>query len=267
MTTPRIEIAGYRDPDGEVELAVFVDGVVVTPDIVDIVDPGRGYTIQDWAEQIRDADAVPGASPAWAARIRQYYDQGEESKYVIAADYAAMDAEPGVPEAELNPAVWIGEGITEIDTPGAALVLNNTARAGLALRAVQASATLGAEVSGQLTRAAAAVAAYLDVDLDVRTVAGQHAPDYLADVVADLLADLMHLADARNIDIGGYAPQDPAATLYPQVTLLITALRAACTDEWEAALGQSWEDITRLATRRHQEQVHGTVTPATVRSA
>lgn len=266
MTTPRIEIAGYRDPDGEVDLAVFVDGKLVTPDIVDIVDPGRGYTIQDWAEQIRHADTIPGASAAWAARIRQYYDQGEESEYVVAANYAAMDAEPGTPEAELNPTVWIGEGLTEIDTPGAGLVLNNTARAGLALRAVQASASLGAEVSGQLMRATAAVAAYLDVDLDIRTAPGDHNAEHLADVVADLLADLMHLADARNVDIGGYAPQDPAATLHPQVTLLITALRAACTQEWEAALGQPWEDITRLATRRHQTQVRGTATREAVQS-
>lgn len=53
---PKIEILHGRDPDSECALDVWIDGVRVV-DFREIdVDPGRGYTREDWDERIRELE-------------------------------------------------------------------------------------------------------------------------------------------------------------------------------------------------------------------
>lgn len=68
----KIEIVATRDPDGENEYAVFVDGVRddSAVQIYDI-DPGRGYSRSDWLE----FRTIEGASPA----ANDYHEQTVDS--------------------------------------------------------------------------------------------------------------------------------------------------------------------------------------------
>ena len=78
----RIEIVHIRDSDEGCDLVVFVDGVKVDPGAIEEtnIDPGRGWTLDEWRES-RDANA-DGASPAAAVAIREAFDVGEDSSYV-----------------------------------------------------------------------------------------------------------------------------------------------------------------------------------------
>lgn len=255
MSKPRVEIAGYRDPDGEVHLSVVIDGQLVTPDLNVIVDPGSGGLVspQDWAGFERDVLASPDASPVWLAEVGNYLDGVENAGYIDGDRYTAIDAQPGVPDDELDPRVWIGEGVIGHVASGQGLVWDNTARAGMALRAIQASDGVP-EDTPAATPTQAALCGHLAID-----------PALWAGVDADtsvhaaqLLADLMHLADARNVDIGGPPPNGPGATLHPRITRLIGTVRTACTQDWVDTLTQPWDHITRQAARRHQAQTRGT---------
>lgn len=75
----RVEVVGYRDPDYETEIAVFVNGVRVEPETT-IADPGAGYSLSEWRESGEDFAAQ--ASSAAAEKIREYWACGEQSKYV-----------------------------------------------------------------------------------------------------------------------------------------------------------------------------------------
>lgn len=54
LPTPAIEVLHYRDPDSECYLDIWVDGVKVDTFIEEDVDPGRGYTAENWAERLED---------------------------------------------------------------------------------------------------------------------------------------------------------------------------------------------------------------------
>lgn len=90
---PRVELVGLRDPDGDTDITVFLDGQQVTTTEQTIVDPGKGWDLDDWRES-RD-DAATQASPAAAALIRCMYDAGETSEFVrdTSGDHAAADAD------------------------------------------------------------------------------------------------------------------------------------------------------------------------------
>lgn len=261
MPKPRIEIAGYRDPDGELYLTVVGDGETATPDLERIVDPGRGgpHSPHGWAVEERVAIITEGASPAWVAAIREYLGQAQEAGHMTDGSCHAINAQPGTPDADLDPQVWIGDGVFAATEPGTGLVWDNTARAGMALRAVHASATLPTDTP-DATRAAAALCAHLGIDPALW--AGVDADTHTQ--VAHLLADLMHLADARDLDIGsdlGSAAADESnGILHPQIVELNQALRTASTQDWADLLSQSWPTIAARAIRRHQAQVLGTRT-------
>lgn len=77
----RLEILHERDPDYPCDVTVWLDGERVDFDYVEI-DPGRGYTADDW-ESYREAEvAVPARSPAFRAAVDEAFDRGSESKYV-----------------------------------------------------------------------------------------------------------------------------------------------------------------------------------------
>lgn len=59
-----IEVLHTRDPDAACTVLVFVDGKEVEVDMEDI-DPGRGWTREDWNEHIEFARANVTRSPAF----------------------------------------------------------------------------------------------------------------------------------------------------------------------------------------------------------
>lgn len=77
---PRIEIVGYRDPDADTDITVFLDGQPVEAEVT-IVDPGSSTcALTEWHE--RRAAAVDGSSPAAAEEIRRLYELGADTQYV-----------------------------------------------------------------------------------------------------------------------------------------------------------------------------------------
>lgn len=76
---PQVEVVGYRDEDGGTDIAAFLDGRPVTPE-VSMVDPGAGWTVADW-RQHREMETARASPPA-AALIGEHYDRGEHSPYV-----------------------------------------------------------------------------------------------------------------------------------------------------------------------------------------
>lgn len=89
-----VEVAGYRAPDGEVTIEVFLDGVLLKHPLVDIVDPGRGspYSRRAWRANAA-AVAHVGGSPAWVSRMQEFYGDAEE-RYTIDDLPSYTEAEP-----------------------------------------------------------------------------------------------------------------------------------------------------------------------------
>lgn len=83
-STGRVEVVVYRHPDlsgsDGTNVTVFLDGVRVDEPEIVLVDPGRGHELDEW-RQDRELAAAQ-ASPAAAGLIREFYDDGEETKYV-----------------------------------------------------------------------------------------------------------------------------------------------------------------------------------------
>ncbi|MDA3644358.1 hypothetical protein LZ318_30900 [Saccharopolyspora indica] len=75
-----LEIVIDRDPDHGSEATAFLDGVEC-PAVVTAVDPGRGWTRENWQSAATDSAAT--ASPAAAALIHQLFADGEDSPYVF----------------------------------------------------------------------------------------------------------------------------------------------------------------------------------------
>lgn len=63
----QISIIHMRDPDSECYARVFVDDVEVTDFSWTDLDPGRGWSDEDWQERIDDVDT----STAFGRRLRE----------------------------------------------------------------------------------------------------------------------------------------------------------------------------------------------------
>lgn len=79
----KITILHVRDPDGACNVTVFVDGVEQNWQEVDMVDidAGRGYTLEDWEENIAWAEQMP-ASPLRDA-VLEAYGNPPGSEYIV----------------------------------------------------------------------------------------------------------------------------------------------------------------------------------------
>jgi hypothetical protein len=73
-----IEVLHARLEDTECAVEVWIDGVEVkSGNIVVDVDPGRGYTREEWDERIRDArqaDYSAGFAAALVAALEEFAD-------------------------------------------------------------------------------------------------------------------------------------------------------------------------------------------------
>lgn len=74
----KIEIVSWRDDENDEH--VFVDGQPVGGVDWTLVDPGRGYDLAEWRENMRYA--LEGASEAAAKVIAEYFKRGERTIYV-----------------------------------------------------------------------------------------------------------------------------------------------------------------------------------------
>lgn len=52
---PRVQILHSRDPDSSCEIEVWLDGVKTDSYTVEDLDPGRGWTREDWDERVEQA--------------------------------------------------------------------------------------------------------------------------------------------------------------------------------------------------------------------
>lgn len=77
----RVEILHVRDPDSACGVRVWLDGVEVDADVVD-VDPGRGYSREDWDESHEHEVHVEGRSGLFAVAIDEAFREGAENKYI-----------------------------------------------------------------------------------------------------------------------------------------------------------------------------------------
>jgi hypothetical protein len=78
----RIEVVIVRDPDGDTDATMFLDGAELGYDDYEehVIDAGRGHTYHDWVES-RDA-AIASASPAAAELLGQAYDYPPGHTYI-----------------------------------------------------------------------------------------------------------------------------------------------------------------------------------------
>lgn len=279
----QVRVAGYRDPDGDTELTVFVNGVPVNP-VIDIIDPGRSgpYPLSEWREQLYDLETADGPD-AWKQAMVAFYLRAEQGSYVYNDTQTARDMQPGINAIDrLDPALWIDNRIAvpdpEDETSGMRYrlicspltpdqwVYNNTVRAGWALAAVCAyhgwktghvyelPAELaerdekhGVEFMPALGAEDGALAAAV-------TAYRQHvSASTLGELTTDLLGDLRHLADAKNIVLA--ASDD--APLYTTMHRLITHLRKAFATTWKEATEMDFDDMRHTAYRRYVEEITG----------
>lgn len=77
----RVEVLHERDPDSECNVRIWIDGVEAKVDYVDI-DPGRGYTYEDWDESRDCARSKLGRSDPFREAVDQAYADGRENKYI-----------------------------------------------------------------------------------------------------------------------------------------------------------------------------------------
>lgn len=71
----KLTILHVRDPDNACDVTVFIDGVQVPWQEVEMVDidAGRGYDLEDWEESIAWAEKMP-KSPLRDAVLEAYGD-------------------------------------------------------------------------------------------------------------------------------------------------------------------------------------------------
>lgn len=95
----KIEILHVRDPDGGCDHTVFVDGALVEGwDVVDgewvkvgdltveDVDAGRGYTREDWEENLQATRDAEGYSDAFRAACVEAMGDPPGGKYIEGED-------------------------------------------------------------------------------------------------------------------------------------------------------------------------------------
>lgn len=99
--TPNVEVLIVRDPDGPVDVTLFLDGVEVSASDISCeqVDAGAGWQIEDWREHTQAVQENPEYSQAF-------------KKLVVAARVAHEDSPHIVGEAT---AVWTFFGHWEDD--------------------------------------------------------------------------------------------------------------------------------------------------------
>ena len=83
----KIEILHDRNPDADCELTVFVDGVEFNDFLVADVDPGKGYTLEDWRETTEFHRTQPGLSDEFRREIVAVRDLAEESEFITDDGY------------------------------------------------------------------------------------------------------------------------------------------------------------------------------------
>lgn len=75
----KIELLHVRDPDSDCDIRLWIDGKQVAVECVDI-DPGRGYSREDWDENIAWAEKLPPGS--FRDAVLEAYRANAGSEYV-----------------------------------------------------------------------------------------------------------------------------------------------------------------------------------------
>ncbi len=76
----RIEVVVYRDPDGDTDVYVFRNGVMVPGADVTVVDPGKGHSAEDW-----DATYLAAARTASAeadTALCEFFAAGHDTGFI-----------------------------------------------------------------------------------------------------------------------------------------------------------------------------------------
>lgn len=63
-----IEVLVYRDPDGDTEVTVFLDGQVLAA-LVEVIDPGAGHCLSDWIDHTSAVATNEAYSPEFQAAV------------------------------------------------------------------------------------------------------------------------------------------------------------------------------------------------------
>ena len=77
-----IEILHGRDPDSGCDHTVFVDGERVDHVTVEDIDPGRGYTREDWDEHTEWVESSTSYSPAFRDAVLAEREEAGDSQYI-----------------------------------------------------------------------------------------------------------------------------------------------------------------------------------------
>lgn len=77
-----VEILHVRDPDGECEMSVYVDGVEVAVQSVEDIDPGRGYSRSEWDERIAVTRTSANMTPAFRKATLEALESMSDNKYI-----------------------------------------------------------------------------------------------------------------------------------------------------------------------------------------
>jgi hypothetical protein len=77
---PRVQILHTRDPDSECEFEVWLDGVKTDSYGVDDLDPGRGWTREDWDQRVEEARE--DTSEFGQRVLAELLSVGEHSKWI-----------------------------------------------------------------------------------------------------------------------------------------------------------------------------------------
>lgn len=80
--TPRNpEVLIVRDPDGDTEATLFLDGREIAC-VTEVIDPGAGYTRDEWEEITYATSVDQTLSPGFRKRAAEYRNEWSNSEYI-----------------------------------------------------------------------------------------------------------------------------------------------------------------------------------------
>ncbi len=76
-STPRVEVLVERDPDLDLGVCIFLDGQLLFNSsgsgqdkaTVEVIDPGRGWSLEEWEDRTNEIGADQTLSPAFRSTV------------------------------------------------------------------------------------------------------------------------------------------------------------------------------------------------------
>ena len=97
---PTVEVLHVRDPDSSCDVRVWVNGIAVNVTYYEDIDPGAGYSLEDWDDQTAYIRTLtfPVLSEPFLREILEARDAARDSRYIERPLSAYLPDEEDLPD-------------------------------------------------------------------------------------------------------------------------------------------------------------------------